>query len=273
MTPSSQTSSTSGNDADADHQLFQVAASTEDDDRRRAALNEIVERHLHFAHRQAFRYAGRGIALDDLKQVAALALTCAARRYDPAKGISFLSFAAPTVRGELRKYFRDHGWAVRPTRTVQELQARVMEAQEALTQDLGRTPTTDELAEHLGEPPERVTEALTTDGCFLPLSLDKTIDRTESLTLGESIVCEDDPFVDADFRVMCKPAIRSLKPRDRQILMLRFFGGLTQAEIAERVGTTQMTVSRALGRIIRDLRRAMGVQTAPSAGQDAAQAA
>ena len=261
MTSPTVTSSGSTEDPDADDQLFAMAAAA-DEPGRRAVLNQVVERYLDFAHRQAAHYAGRGIPLDDLKQVAAIALTCAARRYDPSKGRPFLSFAGPTVRGELRKYFRDHGWMVRPTRSVQELQARVMSAQETLSQDLGRSPTAREVAQHLGETTDRVIESLATDGCFVPLSLDRTVDDTESLTLGDTLVSPDDPFVPAEFRAIVGAAIRSLKPRDQEVVMMRFFMGLTQAEIAERIGTTQMSVSRMLSRILRELRRAVGADEA-----------
>src|SRR6476661_3613221 len=141
-------------------ELFSLAQSTDSAEERRQLLDTVIEMHLDLAHSEAARYRSRGIPLDDLRQVAALALTKATRGYDVTTGHDFLSYATPTIRGELRKYFRDHGWMIRPTRSVQELQAQISSAEAELSQDLGRSPSPPEIAEHLDVPTAAVIEAL-----------------------------------------------------------------------------------------------------------------
>ena len=153
-------------------ELFLRAAETDDPDERRRLLDEVIVLHVDLAHAEASRYRSRGIPLDDLRQVAALALTKAARGYDVTTGHDFLSYAVPTIRGELRKHFRDHGWMIRPPRRIQELQARINAAENELSNKLGRSPQPKEIADHLDECTESVIEALASDGCFIPASLD-----------------------------------------------------------------------------------------------------
>ena len=138
------------------------------------------------------RYRSRGIATEDLQQVAYLALTKAARRFDPSAGHDFLSFCVPTIRGEVRRYFRDKGWMVRPPRRIQELQQRITQAQTDLTTTLGRPPSADELARHLDEEPADVREALDGQGCFTPTSLDRPVGEEGRRLLGELIGEDDD---------------------------------------------------------------------------------
>src|SRR3954468_2928941 len=152
--------------------LFLRAAETSSADERQQLLEMVIVRHIDLAHAEASRYRSRGVPLDDLRQVAALALTKAARGYDVTAGHDFLSYAVPTIRGELRKYFRDHGWMIRPPRRIQELQARINVADGELSNRLGRAPKPVEIADHLDECPESVIEALASDGCFIPASLD-----------------------------------------------------------------------------------------------------
>jgi len=140
---------------------------------------------LDLAHAEAGRYRSRGIPLDDLRQVAALALTKAARGYDVTTGHDFLSYAVPTIRGELRKHFRDHGWMIRPPRRIQEMQARINTAQAELSYSLGRSPKPVEIADHIDEGVENVIEALASDGCFVPASLDHPTGGDGSATLGD----------------------------------------------------------------------------------------
>jgi len=206
------------------------------------------------------RYTGRGVAADDLRQVAYTALTRAAHRFDPAQGTAFGAFAVPSMRGEVRKYFRDHAWMVRPTRRIQELQPQIYRANDELWRELGRTPRPTEVAERLGEPVEIVVEALSTDGCFSPSSLDRPVQTHETSTsLGELLSDHDDTVQDrAEARVVLQPVIRKLAERDRRILKMRFTQDLTQREIAEQIGVTQMQVSRLLTRIYRDLRVGIG---------------
>src|SRR5690349_10734991 len=136
---------------------------------------QLIETNAAVARSMASRYRNRGIDLDDLEQVALLGLTKAAQRFDPAAGHDFLSFAVPTIRGELRRHFRDSGWMVRPPRRVQDLQTRIAGAQEELESQLGRSPRPTEIATHLGEQTSDVVEALAADGCFTPTSLDAKV--------------------------------------------------------------------------------------------------
>jgi len=228
---------------------------------REAAIDEIVRLNMPVAERVAARFARRGIPEDDLRQVAYLALTRAAQKYDAERaGSDFLSYAVPTMRGEVRKYFRDHGWMVRPTRRVQEIQARANGARERLVAQLNRTPTIRELAEHLGEPADDVMEAMAADGCFAPTSLDAPVgtDSDEALSpLGATLGADDDGMLAAEARASVQPLIQGLPERDRLIIALRFYEGLTQREIAERIGVTQMQVSRLLARILGQMRSAL----------------
>lgn len=220
----------------------------------RTALRErVIRRHVPLARSLASRYAGRGIATDDLQQVACLGLVKAVNGYDPQRSSEFLSYAVPTVRGELRRHFRDAGWTVRPPRRIQELQARVVAAQGELSQRLERPPTPEELADELGAKVEDVVESLTAEGCFVPLSLDAE-DANGSGTVGGDLGAPDGEFLRLENRIVLQDALRTLADRDRDIVRMRFVEDLTQEQIGERVGVTQMQVSRLLSRILRDLR-------------------
>jgi RNA polymerase sigma-B factor len=214
---------------------------------------QLIETNAAVARSMASRYRNRGIDLDDLEQVALLGLTKAAQRFDPSAGHDFLSFAVPTVRGELRRHFRDVGWTVRPPRRVQDLQAKIARAQDQLESRLGRSPRPSEIAEHLDEQLCDVVEALAADGCFTPTSLDATVSDGSS-TLGDLLGGEDRALAHVEAKVMLDPLVRGLSRRDQRILRLRFYDGLTQQEIAAEVGLTQAQVSRVLARILADLR-------------------
>ncbi len=231
---------------------------------RQWLLEEVVRLNIGVAHAVAARYRSRGIDQDDLEQVAGLALVKAAHGFDPTAGHPFLSYCVPTIRGEIKRYFRDHGWMVRPPRRIQELQARISAAEAELTYALGRSPRPSELAVHLDESLEDVTEALSSDGCFTPASLDRPLGDNGSVSLGDALGGEDTSHSAAEARVLLAPAVRRLGDRDRRILMLRFFRGCTQQEIAEDIGVTQMQVSRLLSRILADLRESLhGTPAAP----------
>lgn len=243
--------------ADRTRDLF-LEASVASPDQRRRYLNDVIVMHVDLAHSEAARYRNRGIALDDLRQVAALALTKAAFGYDVSTGHDFLSYAIPTMRGELRKHFRDHGWMIRPPRRIQELQARINSAEGELSNQLGRSPSPAEIADHLEECTESVIEALASDGCFVPSSLDHVAGSDGSTTLGDLLPHDDDSHRASEARLVLRPVLRRLGERDRQILAMRFYEGLTQREIAQRIGVTQMQVSRLLTRILGQLRAGVG---------------
>jgi len=214
----------------------------------------VVELNLPVARGLASRYRDRGIATDDLEQVACLGLLKAVRAFDVDRATDFLSFAIPTVRGELRRHFRDLGWTVRPPRRIQELQAQIAAAEGRLSQELGRTPTADELADHLGVDPDDVREAQSANGCFNPTSLDAARSTADQLELARTLGSLDPGYAAAEARVALAGVLGELGPRERLILRLRFFEDRTQAEIGEAIGVTQMQVSRLLSGILARLR-------------------
>lgn len=240
-------------------ELFTECEDITDEEQRQALHDEVIVMHLDLAHSEAKRYRSRGVPLDDLQQVAALALTKATAGYDVTTGHDFLSYAVPTIRGELRKHFRDHGWMVRPPRRIQELQARINRADGELSAMLGRAPVPQEVADHLDEPIDSVIEALASDGCFVPASLDHPAGGGDgSTTLGDLLPLDDAEHRASEARLLLLPVLGHLSERDRDIVAMRFTEGLTQREIAARIGVTQMQVSRLLGRILNQLRDDVG---------------
>ena len=226
--------------------------------RRQELLDYVVRINMGVARTVAGRYFHRGVDEDDLVQVAYMALTRAARDFDASRHQDFLSYAVPTIRGELKKHFRDQGWMVRPPRRVQEAQARITRAEGALSQELGRPVRPSELAKHLDMDVDDVVEALAADGCFAPSSLDRPIAAdgdAGGVALVDFLGESDQAAPAAEARVVLGPVVRQLKPRDRRIVYLRFFEQRSQQEIADEIGVTQMQVSRLLARILRDLRR------------------
>jgi len=220
----------------------------------RRIVEEIFALHVDLCDGLARRYCNRGIERDDLLQVARLALLKAIRRYRPSVGASFAGFAVPTVSGELKRHFRDHGWMVRPSRRVQELRLTLRQRKEAITHELGRTPTREELADALGVDPVAMSEAEGSDSSFRPLSIDLPSTTGEQNHVADA-VCGDDP----DLERLCDHvdlgrALETLPPQTRKVLHLRFVEERTQREIAGELGATQMQVSRLLGRTFKQLR-------------------
>ena len=238
--------------------LLQRAARESDPVERKRLQDEVVVLHMGLARAIASRYRGRGIADEDLTQAAAMALLKAARNFDADRGVEFLSYAVVTMKGEVKRQFRDFGWMVRPPRPIQKLQADVSRADSELTHRLGRSPKVGEVAEHLGVAEDDVVEALSADGCFTPTSLDSPVGADGSAVLGELIPGEDSGLSDAEARVMLAPAVRALPEREREVLYLRFFRQQTQSQIAEEIGVTQMQVSRILARVLAQLRGQLG---------------
>lgn len=225
--------------------------------------NQVVELNIDLARALASRYAGRGADREDLIQVACVGLVKAARRYDPEKG-HFGSFAVPTILGELKRYFRDHGWMVRPPRRIQDLQASVSAVMQRSLRETEERPDVEHLAAETGAPVEDVREALGARGCFAPASLDAQ--RTpDGRTFGESFGVEEENFETVEGLASISAHCRKLPERDRQLLALRFFGDKTQQEIAYELGITQMQVSRRLKRVLEGLREAMAPEHATAA--------
>lgn len=252
--------STEGDRKSETARLLGEAAAAEGE--QRAALEEeVVRLNMQVATEIARRYHGRGVPGEDLDQVACLGLVKAVKAFDPSHGSDFLSFAVPTVRGEIRRYFRDFGWTVRPPRSVQELQARLVSAEAELFQRLGRSPRPSELAEHLGVELDLVLDSLAANGCFTPDSLDAPVGPGEA-NPADRFGGADPAFSRAEARVALAPLLRGLTPRERRILEMRFCRGLTQAEIGADIGVTQMQVSRLLARLLTRLRRRMETDAA-----------
>ncbi len=234
--------------------LLERAAETTDPEERQRLIERVVVLNMGVARAVARRYRNRGVPDDDLEQVAHLALLRSARQFDPTLGTDLLSFAVPTIRGELRKYFRDHGWTVRPPRRIQELQTRIISIRSDLDQELGRSPRPSEVAQRLDAPIDDVLEALSADGCFSPASLDRPVSDDTTATLGDMLGSEDTAQNAAEARVVLQPLVQGLDERDRRILHLRFFEEQTQQQIADELGVTQVQVSRLLSRILARLR-------------------
>jgi RNA polymerase sigma-B factor len=241
-----------------------AAAADAGAEERRMLLGQVVELNMGVAEALANRYRDRGIAADDLRQVAFLALVKAANGFDVGRAdVDFLTYAVPTIRGELRRHFRDHGWMVRPTRRVQELQAKLTKTSEELTSTLQRSPRTSDLASRLNVQEAEVIEALSASGCFTPYSLDGPLPSGD-VTFGDRLGDEDPGHLAAEARVILTPLVEGLPPRDRHIVLRRFFDGWTQREIGEEIGVAQMQVSRHLTRILAALRERVGELAPPS---------
>jgi RNA polymerase sigma-B factor len=225
-----------------------------DEHEKEALRDEVIVLNMGVARAIARRYRNRGLSGDDLEQAAYVGLVKAVNGFDPSHERDFLSYAVPTVAGEVKRYFRDFGWSVRPPRRVQELQGAIAKQSNDLVQRLGRSPKPSEVAAELGVDVEQVIEALAADGAFTPASLDVPVGEDGAATLGDLMPVDDAEFTSAEARVVLAPAVRSLSARDRRIIELRFFHGWTQEQIAGDIGVTQMQVSRLLSRILRDLR-------------------
>jgi RNA polymerase sigma-B factor len=237
--------------------LYRRLADEDDDSRRQSLLDDVVLLHLPVARSIAWRFRGRGCALEDLEQTAAMALIRAARDFEPARGHHFLSYAVPCMSGSVKKYFRDSGWTVRPPRAVQELQQRLESAHRDIDPTTGAAPTTRQLAQTLGVDQDAVDEALQARGCFTPTSLDLPVSDGDA-TIADQLVAEDNGAMDAvETRAALSPALARLSADDRDVLAMRFVEERTQQQMADDLGTTQPAVSRLLGRILQDLHETM----------------
>jgi RNA polymerase sigma-B factor len=225
-------------------------------DRDRRAREELVARFLPLARKLARRYSGAREPFDDLMQVASLGLVKAIDRFDPERGTAFSSFAVPTILGELKRYFRDLGWAVHVPRGAQEQALKVEEAQQQITARTGRPPSVQELAAYLELSIEDVLDALETAGAHHCVSLDTPREdgEGESGTLADAFGEQDARFEFVEASVSIAAAARHLSPRERRVLELRFVEDLTQTQIADLIGVSQMQVSRILRRALSQLR-------------------
>lgn len=226
--------------------------------KERAMRNRLVEAHRGLAASIAHDYRDRGVELDDLVQIAMLGTLKAVERYEPERGIPFSSFASRTINGEIKRYFRDRTWAVRPPRSAQERHLDLRRVSAALTTTLGRSPTLTELAEELGISTDAVLEAMEAGAAYRATSLDaRRPGDEEGLTLGDRLPSEEAASRPAEVRVLVGQLLDTLPPREAEILRLRFYDELTQTEIADRIGISQMHVSRLIRRCLLDLREAL----------------
>jgi len=239
----------------ATRQLMERRAASTDEDERQRLLEEVVELNIEMARGIARRFRGRGAEADDLEQVAYLGLVKAAHHYKLEADTPFIGFAIPTIRGEVKRYFRDCAWTVRIPRRLQEMQGTIATKLPLLEQELNREPTPVEIAEHLGVDVSAVEQALAAKGCFNVLSLDRPADVDADLTLADVVADVEDGSIDQLETVeMLQPVLEDLGPRERRILQLRFVEGWTQSEIGRDIGVSQMQVSRVLRKILDDLR-------------------
>lgn len=236
------------------NQLLREAARDPEPLSRERVVEQVVLLNMPVARSVASRFRDRGVPTEDLEQVAYVALLRAARAFDPGLADDFLTYAVPSMRGELQKYFRDYAWTVRPPRRVQEIQTRVLATQRRLQHENAVAPSVEQIAGELGESPSDVAEAFNAEGCFTPTSLD-AIRGDGSANLLDLVAAEDDELDPVEARVVLRPALRCLSDRDKRILKMRFFEGRTQQEIGNELGVCQMQVSRLLTRILQSLRR------------------
>ena len=237
------------------HELL-CEASNADPDTVERLYEEVVLLNIEVAESIVMRYRNRGVPVEDLVQVACLGLVKAARGFDPDKSDNFLSYAVPTILGEVKRFFRDNAWVVRPPRRIQELQAEISATSALLMQETGHAPTPRAIAAALETDVSEVVEALAADGCFSPSSLDRSSSASDDdgNSLADVLGDDDPGFSHAEAVVALRPLCRQLCERDRRIVYLRFFHEWTQARIAQEFGVTQMQVSRLLSRILRDMR-------------------
>ncbi|GIH11918.1 RNA polymerase sigma factor SigF [Rugosimonospora africana] len=235
--------------------LKDLAALPADDARRATVRDRAIQAWLPLARHLAQRFNGRGEPLDDLVQIATVGLIKAIDRFNPEYGNDFAAYAVPTVVGEIKRHFRDRTWDVRVPRRLQELKLDINEATSTLSQRLGRSPTVADIAEHLKRSEDEVLEGLEGARAYSAVSLQSLVGNGEDGTeLGDLFGVEDHELALAEHRASLGPALEALSPREQKIVILRFFGNLTQTQIAERVGISQMHVSRMLAKSLATMR-------------------
>ena len=240
-------------------ELFErLSALPVDNPERLRIRGELVELHLPLVEYLARRFRNRGEWLDDLTQVATIGLIKSIDRFDLERGVEFSTYATPTIVGEIKRHFRDKGWAVRVPRRLQELKLALTKAIGDLAQRLGRAPTVAELAAHLQMSEEDVLEGLESANAYSTVSLDAPDSGDEDApAVAESLGMVDDALEGVEYRESLKPLLERLPPREKRILLLRFFGNMTQSQIATELGISQMHVSRLLAKTLAQLREGL----------------
>ena len=251
-----------GSRGEYDHlmpKLAEHAALEKGSPARLRLRDELVRGHLPVAQHIARRFSRRGEPEEDLEQVATLGLINAVDRYDPERGTDFLSYAVPTITGEVRRHFRDQAWSMRVPRRLKDLNVTLSSAMSAMSQTLGRAPTAAELAKHLDLSTEDVLEALEASNAYRSGSLDEMRgDDPDSGTVSDLLGEADAALEKVEYQQSLAPLLAKLPERERTILMLRFFKSMTQSQIAAEVGISQMHVSRLLAKTLAQLRDELG---------------
>jgi len=233
--------------------LAQLHALPADSPRRKPMRDRLAEMHLPLVEYLARRFARRSVPLEDLVQVGSIGLLKAIDRFDPGRGLEFSTYAAPTILGEIKRYFRDSGWLVHVPRRAQELQTTLDTARAQLSQELRRAPTVAELASRTGVAEEQVIEALDVARSYSGVPLDE-ITAPESGFGAAILADEDTELLRVELREVLRPALAALPEREQEVLLLRFGAGKSQTEIAGIVGVSQMQVSRLISRSLTRLR-------------------
>ncbi|HET6909254.1 MAG TPA: RNA polymerase sigma factor SigF [Mycobacteriales bacterium] len=256
--PSPKSAAASNDRAHAREMFERLATLDEDDPERRAIRDQLVEMHLPLVEYLARRFRNRGEPLDDLIQVATIGLIKSVDRFDLERGVEFSTYATPTIVGEIKRHFRDKGWAIRVPRRLQELKLSLTKATSELSQKNGRAPTVAELAQHLEMSEEDVLEGLESANAYSAVSLDAPdAGDDDSPAVADSLGTTDDALEGVEYRESLKPLLEKLPPREKKILLLRFFGNMTQSQIAAELGISQMHVSRLLARTLATLREGL----------------
>lgn len=226
---------------------------------RTVARDDLVHLHLPLVEHCARRFRNRGEPFEDLIQVGTIGLIKAVDRFDTDRGVEFSTYATPTIIGEIKRYFRDKGWAIRVPRRLQELRMQIGATTAELTQALGRSPTPREIAEKVGCSVEEIVEGMESTNAYATLSLDAggQDDDEAGHSILDAIGTDDAALENVEIRESVKPLLEELPAREKRILLLRFFKNMTQSQIAEEIGVSQMHVSRLLSRTLEDLRTSL----------------
>lgn len=238
-------------DKERTRELFRLYKEKGDEEAR----DQLIVSHLNLVRFLASKFKNRGEPLDDLVQVGTIGLIKAIDRFDPERGLEFTTYATPTILGEIKRHFRDKGWSIRVPRRLQELSAKVNQATEELTVELQRSPSVEEIAAKLGVSAEEILEAMESSGAYTSVSLEAggTSEDDEAPALIDRLGSVDEDLDASDDRMVIDDAIRDFSPREQEIVRMRFIDGLTQVEIAKRLGVSQVQVSRLLRRTLRKI--------------------
>ena len=237
-------------DKDRTRKLFPQYQETHDSEVR----DQLIVSHLNLVRFLASKFKNRGEPLDDLIQVGTIGLIKAIDRFDPSRGLEFTTYATPTIMGEIKRHFRDKGWSVRVPRRLQELSAKVNQITDELTTELQRSPSIEEIAKKLGVSVDEVLEAMESSGAYSSVPLEgggSSVDGDEAPSIIDQYITEDEALAGSDDRIVLEDAIADFSPREQEIIRMRFVEGLTQVEIAEKLGISQVQVSRLLRRTLK----------------------